>query len=116
MTFLSITLIGLGGGSLTNKICLILFLELVGSGGLEVAGPLRKCMVMGSTLAGVERFPGCENHRHAYHMIMWHVKDPLNINWALVFSAKLNHGSIQHPTRAGIKLIQAFKFSSEIRR
>ncbi|GFW33519.1 HTH_48 domain-containing protein [Trichonephila clavipes] len=39
-------------------------------GGLEVARPLRKPEVAGSTPAGVDRFSGCENRRHVCHMII----------------------------------------------
>ncbi|GFV40288.1 hypothetical protein TNCV_4944951 [Trichonephila clavipes] len=35
----------------------------VGFGGLEVAYPLRKLKVAGTTPAGVDRFPRCENRR-----------------------------------------------------
>ncbi|GFT86479.1 uncharacterized protein TNCV_3259741 [Trichonephila clavipes] len=51
-------------------------------GSLEVACPPRNPKVAGSILAVVDRFSGCENRRHACHMIMWHVKDPLNVNSA----------------------------------
>ncbi|GFW91719.1 hypothetical protein TNCV_4501381 [Trichonephila clavipes] len=44
----------------------------VGSGGLEVACPLHKPKVACSTLAVIDRFSGCENRRHACHMITWH--------------------------------------------
>ncbi|GFU73677.1 hypothetical protein TNCV_2436951 [Trichonephila clavipes] len=58
-------------------------------GVLEVACPLRKPNVEGSTPAGVNRFSRCENRR-----IMWHVKDSLSINLAQVLLAKSNHGNI----------------------
>ncbi|GFV95564.1 hypothetical protein TNCV_4575651 [Trichonephila clavipes] len=61
--------------------------------GLEVAYPLFKPMVAGSVLAGVDRFSGCENYRHACHMNMCHAKHPSSINLALVLSAELNHGN-----------------------
>ncbi|GFV50973.1 hypothetical protein TNCV_302341 [Trichonephila clavipes] len=54
----------------------------VGSGGLEVACPIRNSKVADSTPAGVYRFSGCESRRHARHMIMWHVKDLVSINLA----------------------------------
>ncbi|GFV52977.1 hypothetical protein TNCV_2876431 [Trichonephila clavipes] len=60
--------------------------------GSEVACPLRNSEVSGSTAAGVDRFSGCENRRNAYHMIMWHVKDPSSINFALVLSEKIKPG------------------------
>ncbi|GFT90912.1 hypothetical protein TNCV_2830231 [Trichonephila clavipes] len=44
-------------------------------GGLEVACPLRKPKVVGSTTTEFDRFSGCENRRHACHIIMWHAKD-----------------------------------------
>ncbi|GFV30258.1 hypothetical protein TNCV_97331 [Trichonephila clavipes] len=69
-----------------------------GSGGLEVVYPLRK--VAGLSPAGVDRFSGCKNRRHACHVIMWHVKDPLRIDSALILSEKLNHGNKKHPTKA----------------
>ncbi|GFT66498.1 hypothetical protein TNCV_2966891 [Trichonephila clavipes] len=34
-------------------------------------------MVGGSAPAGVDRFYRCENRRLACHIIMWHVKNPL---------------------------------------
>ncbi|GFY03361.1 hypothetical protein TNCV_1173191 [Trichonephila clavipes] len=37
------------------------------SGGLEVVCPIHKPKVAGSTLAGVDRFSGCENRRPACH-------------------------------------------------
>ncbi|GFT23763.1 hypothetical protein TNCV_3512121 [Trichonephila clavipes] len=40
------------------------------SGGLEVVCLPRKPKVAISTPAGVDRFSGCENHRHACHMII----------------------------------------------
>ncbi|GFY27085.1 hypothetical protein TNCV_2067061 [Trichonephila clavipes] len=72
----------------------------LGSDGLEVAYPLRKPKVADSIIAGVDRFPGYENRRHACHMIMWHAKDSLSIKLALVLSAKLKHGSISYLIRA----------------
>ncbi|GFT89894.1 hypothetical protein TNCV_1666171 [Trichonephila clavipes] len=51
---------------------------------LEAVGPLHKPMVAGSIPAGGDRFSGCENRRH---MIMWHTKDSLSINLALVLTA-----------------------------
>ncbi|GFU44033.1 hypothetical protein TNCV_4963461 [Trichonephila clavipes] len=54
---------------------------------LEVVCLLRKPKVAGLILAGVDRFSGIENRRHEYHMIMWHLKDPLSINLTLVLSA-----------------------------
>ncbi|GFT90922.1 transposable element Tcb2 transposase [Trichonephila clavipes] len=56
-------------------------------GGLEVACPLRKPKVVGSTTTEFDRFSGCENRRHACHIIMWHAKDSLSINLVLVLSA-----------------------------
>ncbi|GFW15760.1 hypothetical protein TNCV_3582581 [Trichonephila clavipes] len=46
---------------------------MVGSGGSEVPCQLSKPEVAISTPAGDDRFSGCEYHRHACHMIMWHV-------------------------------------------
>ncbi|GFY09632.1 hypothetical protein TNCV_381271 [Trichonephila clavipes] len=63
-------------------------------GGLEVACPLRKPKVAGSNPAGVDRFSGCKNRMLTCHMIMWYVKDPLNITLALVLSVKLIHGAL----------------------
>ncbi|GFV55833.1 hypothetical protein TNCV_3321221 [Trichonephila clavipes] len=74
--------------------------SMVGSGGLEVALPLRKPKVVGTTPPGVDTFSGCENRRHAYRMIIWHVKDPLSINLSLVLLVKLNHSNVGHLMRA----------------
>ncbi|GFW25552.1 hypothetical protein TNCV_1308131 [Trichonephila clavipes] len=65
-------------------------------------------MVADSTPAEVNRFSRCDNRRYACHMIIWHVKDPLNINGALALSAKSKRGNIPHPMRTRIKkLVQA---------
>ncbi|GFW86518.1 hypothetical protein TNCV_4333021 [Trichonephila clavipes] len=56
-------------------------------GGLEVVCPLLQSKSEGSIPGGVDRFFGCECPRSACHMIMWHVRDPLNINLALVLTA-----------------------------
>ncbi|GFW80844.1 hypothetical protein TNCV_3779241 [Trichonephila clavipes] len=64
-------------------------LRWIGSGGLEVACHLYKSKVVDSTPAEVDRLSGCENRRHACHMIIWYVKAfgingmPLSINSAL---------------------------------
>ncbi|GFV86015.1 hypothetical protein TNCV_203951 [Trichonephila clavipes] len=55
-------------------------------GRLKVACVPRKPKFVGSISTGVDRFSGCGNRRHACHMIMWYVKDPLNINFALSYS------------------------------
>ncbi|GFV86104.1 hypothetical protein TNCV_671011 [Trichonephila clavipes] len=60
---------------------------------IEVAGSPRKPIVADSIPAGVDRFSGYENHRHAFHMIMRHVKDNLSTSLALALSEKLNHGN-----------------------
>ncbi|GFT11893.1 hypothetical protein TNCV_1924001 [Trichonephila clavipes] len=52
----------------------------------KVECPLRKRKAAGSTPGGVDRYSGCENHRHACHTIMGHVNDPLSINLALILS------------------------------
>ncbi|GFS94460.1 hypothetical protein TNCV_2014791 [Trichonephila clavipes] len=62
--------------------------------GLEIAFPPCKPKVEGWILAGIDKFPGCENHRHACHMIMWHVKNPPSINFALMLSATWGRGSL----------------------
>ncbi|GFW68556.1 hypothetical protein TNCV_529111 [Trichonephila clavipes] len=71
---------------------------------LRLSCPPRKPKIAGSTPATVDRFSGSENRWYACHMIMWHVKDPLSINLALVRSAKLNHDYslkkiTRHPTK-----------------
>ncbi|GFV42278.1 hypothetical protein TNCV_3165091 [Trichonephila clavipes] len=52
-------------------------------GGSVLASPFDKPKFAVSILSGVDRFFGCENRRHAYHMIMQHVKDLLSINLAI---------------------------------
>ena len=56
---------------------------------------------VGSIPGWGDGFSGCGSRRHSCHMIMWHVKDPLNNGLAWVFSAKLNLGkSLKHPTES----------------
>ena len=45
--------------------------------------------VAGSIPGWGGRFSGWENRKHACHMIMWHVKNPLSTRLAWILSAKL---------------------------
>ncbi|GFS60406.1 hypothetical protein TNCV_946701 [Trichonephila clavipes] len=47
--------------------------------GREVTCPLLKPKVVDSILAAVDIFSRSENCRRAWHMIIWHVKDPSSV-------------------------------------